>query len=160
MSKVYGRREILRGATAVCAALLNGQRQPLTNALRITSREVELQVSIVSAHTFRLTVLRLWDGIVDSIPTDGSLVPRSWAEPVAPDGARLPFRWLSETDGWTFLFHLRFGLLDFTKNPCNFLPKAPGAPLPLNFFIGASPTPAIIMAEYATLTGNPELPPL
>ena len=247
MSKVYGRREILRGATAVCAALLNGQRQPLTNAQRITSREVELQVSIVSAHTFRLTVLRLWDGIVDSIPTDGSLVPRSWAEPVAkfrnaaPDktlstgpltilispnslgatlktregetlqkltldrdtgvlsflipeaplfglgeggpqfdrrgstdsmhsgqagyalathGGRLPIPWLIGTNGWAIFFHQPFGTFEFTENPGKFLPLSPEAALPLDIFIVGSSEPATIMAEYAALTGNPELPPL
>lgn len=247
MSKVYRRREILRGATAICAALLNSQRQPLTKPLRITRREVELQTSIVSPHTFRLTILSLRDGIVDSIPTGGSLVPRSWAEPVAkfrhpapdktlstgpltmlispnslvftvkasegntlqkltldPDtgvisflipetplfglgeggpqfdrrgstdamhsgqagyrlathGGRVPIPWLIGTNGWAIFFHQPFGTFEFTENPGKFLPVSPEAALPLDIFIVGSPEPATIMAEYAALTGHPELPPL
>ncbi len=84
MSKRYGRREILKGMSAACAAyLLPGQEGSSAESLRVAGQEVEIQVGAVSVHTFRLSILPLKDGHVAAIPTNGSLVRHSWGEPVA-----------------------------------------------------------------------------
>lgn len=84
MSKRYGRREVLKGMSAACAAyLVPGPEEAATKILRVAGREVELQISTVSAHTFRLSVMPLENGRAGAIPTDGSLVRASWGEPVA-----------------------------------------------------------------------------
>jgi alpha-glucosidase (family GH31 glycosyl hydrolase) len=84
MSKRYGRREILKGMSAACAAyLLPGQEGSSAESLRVVGQEVEIQVGTVSKHTFRLSILPLKNGHVAAIPTDGSLVRHSWGEPVA-----------------------------------------------------------------------------
>ncbi|MGB6546319.1 MAG: hypothetical protein WBE97_11925, partial [Candidatus Acidiferrales bacterium] len=84
MSKRYGRREVLKGMSAACAAyLLPGQEGLSAQSLRVAGQEVEIQFGTVGAHTFRLSILPLKDGHVAAIPTDGSLVRTSWGEPVA-----------------------------------------------------------------------------
>ncbi|MFZ0641171.1 MAG: TIM-barrel domain-containing protein [Candidatus Acidiferrales bacterium] len=84
MSKRYGRREILKGMSAACAAyLLPGQEGSSAESLRVAGQEVEIQVGTVSAHTFRLSIVPLREGHAMAIPTDGSLVRTSWGEPVA-----------------------------------------------------------------------------
>lgn len=75
-------------------------------------------------------------------------------------GGRVPIPWIIGTSGWAMFIHQPFGTFDFTGSESKFLPGSPQNALPLDlFFIGAS-DPRTIMAEYARLTGNPELPPL
>jgi alpha-glucosidase (family GH31 glycosyl hydrolase) len=82
MSKRYGRREVLKGMSAACAAyLLPGQEG--AESLRVAGQEVEIQIGEVSEHTFRLTIVPLKDGQATAIPSDGSLVRTSWGQPVA-----------------------------------------------------------------------------
>jgi alpha-glucosidase len=71
-------------------------------------------------------------------------------------GARAPIQWLVGTDGWGMFVHHPQGAFDFTGAEGKFTPAAPGAPLDL--FIVASRDPAVIMREYARITGLPELP--
>jgi alpha-glucosidase (family GH31 glycosyl hydrolase) len=75
-------------------------------------------------------------------------------------GGRVPIPWLIGTDGWAMFIHQPFGTFDFTGPESKFQPTAPAAALPLDIFFVASREPATIMAEYARLTGHPEMPPL
>ena len=75
-------------------------------------------------------------------------------------GGRVPTPWIVSTSGRAMFFHQPYGTFDFTRAESKFLPSSPEKALPLDlFFIGAR-EPATIMAEYARLTGKPELPPL
>ncbi|MBI3493119.1 MAG: glycoside hydrolase family 31 protein [Acidobacteria bacterium] len=74
-------------------------------------------------------------------------------------GGRVPVQWLIGTDGWAMFIHQPYGTFDFSGTEGRFDPPA-GAPLPLDFFVVGASDPAAIMAEYARLTGYPEMPPL
>jgi len=73
-------------------------------------------------------------------------------------GGRAPLQWLVGTGGWAMFIHHPQGAFDFTGPAGRFLPHADG--LPLDLFVIASSDPLVIMAEYARLTGYPELPAL
>ncbi len=75
-------------------------------------------------------------------------------------GGRVPIPWVIGTSGWALFFHQPFGTFDFTGAESSFHPALPAAELPLDIFIVVSRDPRTIMAEYAGLTGRPELPPL
>ena len=86
-------------------------------------------------------------------------------------GGRVPIPWIVSTSGWALFFRQPFGTFDFTGVESKFIPAAPGPfpqgttpppaqPLPLDIFVVVSKDPATIMAEYARLTGKPELAPL
>jgi alpha-glucosidase/alpha-D-xyloside xylohydrolase len=51
--------------------------------IEVASREVEIQLVPVSAFTFRLSLLPVQDGQPGEVPSDGSLVERSWPAPKA-----------------------------------------------------------------------------
>ena len=73
-------------------------------------------------------------------------------------GGRVPIPWIISTAGWAMFIHQPFGTFDFTGSQSKFHSSDPNAALDI-FFVHA-PEPAIIMAEYATLTGHAEIPPL
>jgi alpha-glucosidase (family GH31 glycosyl hydrolase) len=73
-------------------------------------------------------------------------------------GGRVPIQWLIGTDGWGMFVHHPLGAFDFT-GPEGSLTASQEA-LPLDVFITASPDPAVILGEYARVTGHAELPPL
>ncbi|MGH9727439.1 MAG: TIM-barrel domain-containing protein [Candidatus Acidiferrales bacterium] len=79
---------------------------------------------------------------------------------LATHGGRVPIPWLIGTSGWAMFIHQPFGTFDFTGPESKFKPKSPDTALPLDIFFVASREPATIMAEYARLTGHPEMPPL
>jgi alpha-glucosidase/alpha-D-xyloside xylohydrolase len=72
-------------------------------------------------------------------------------------GTRAPIPWLVGTNGWAMFVHQPTGEFDFTGELGKFTPKE--APLPLDLFVVASKDPAVIMREYARITGLPEMPP-
>ena len=72
-------------------------------------------------------------------------------------GTRAPIPWLVGTNGWAMFVHQPTGEFDFTGELGKFTPK--DAPLPLDVFVVASREPAVIMREYARITGLPEMPP-
>lgn len=79
---------------------------------------------------------------------------------LATHGGRVPIPWIIGTSGWAMFIHQPYGNFDFTGTESKFQPLAPENALPLDiFFIGAA-EPAVMMAEYARLSGKPELPPL
>jgi alpha-glucosidase/alpha-D-xyloside xylohydrolase len=75
-------------------------------------------------------------------------------------GGRVPLQWLVGTGGFALLIHSPYGSFDFSGPEGRFDPGSPGQSLPLDVFVSASRDPVEIMAEYALLTGKPELPPL
>jgi alpha-glucosidase (family GH31 glycosyl hydrolase) len=75
-------------------------------------------------------------------------------------GGRVPIPWLIGTAGWAIYFHQPFGTFDLTHASAKFLPTSAETALPLDIFVVASAEPAMIMAEYARLTGHPEMAPL
>jgi alpha-glucosidase (family GH31 glycosyl hydrolase) len=79
---------------------------------------------------------------------------------LATHGGRVPIPWVIGTSGWAIFFHAPFGTFDFTAEQGKFAPASRDSALPLDLFLIASSDPATIMAEYARLTGLPELPPL
>jgi alpha-glucosidase (family GH31 glycosyl hydrolase) len=79
---------------------------------------------------------------------------------LATHGGRVPVPWLIATSGWAIFFHQPFGTFDFTGPESKFLPLSLESALPLDFFVTVSRDPAVIMAEYARLTGPAEMPPL
>jgi alpha-glucosidase/alpha-D-xyloside xylohydrolase len=74
-------------------------------------------------------------------------------------GGRVPIQWMVGTGGWAMFIHQPYGVFDFTGAEGLFEPAA-DASLPLDLFVIGSREPANIMAEYARLTGHPEMPPL
>jgi alpha-glucosidase (family GH31 glycosyl hydrolase) len=245
MTKRYSRRQALKtlGAVSATAAFPLGLKAQ-TKEVSVAGREVEVQITSVSPHTFRLIVLTDQTGRVAS---DGSLERDDWGKPVArfrgafnrqqvkcgvlnieivPDplsfrifnsrtqlvqkldidpqtgslsfvtgdspllglgeggpqfdrrnsidemrsgqggyklgthGGRVPIPWIIGTSGWAMFIHQPFGTFDFTGRESKFHPQSPDTALPLDLFFVSSTDPAIIMAEYARLTGSAELPPL
>ncbi|MPZ21468.1 MAG: DUF5110 domain-containing protein [Luteitalea sp.] len=84
-------------------------------------------------------------------------------------GGRVPIQWLVGTDGWAMFIHHPLGVFDFTGREGKFTPGIsrkreglpdPVDPLPLDVFIVAAREPTAIIAEYARITGHPELPAL
>lgn len=90
-------------------------------------------------------------------------------------GGRTPIQWLIGTDGWAMLIHHPVGAFDLTGQEGRLTPRgvdtptssvagalagSPAGALPLDVFIVGAREPAQVMAEYARLTGRPEMPPL
>jgi alpha-glucosidase/alpha-D-xyloside xylohydrolase len=73
-------------------------------------------------------------------------------------GGRVPIPWIISTEGWAMFFHQPFGTFDFIGPQSKFHPSSPVAAL--DIFFAYSLDPAIIMAEYARITGHAEMPPL
>jgi alpha-glucosidase (family GH31 glycosyl hydrolase) len=83
MSPLWNRRDVLKGlvtASAINVPLLKGVASGDNS--KIPSSPIEVQITAVSSHTFRLSVAPLQGGAVGAIPVDGSLVQESWGEPV------------------------------------------------------------------------------
>ena len=76
-------------------------------------------------------------------------------------GGRVPVQWLIGTGGWAMFVHQPYGTFDLTGAEGRF-ERRRGADraLPLDLFVVGAREPAAIMAEYARLTGYPEMPPL
>ncbi len=75
-------------------------------------------------------------------------------------GGRVPIPWLIGTSGWAMFVHQPDGIFDLTGSEGRFEPRSPERPLPQDVFIVGEREPVALMAEYARLTGFPEMPPL
>jgi alpha-glucosidase/alpha-D-xyloside xylohydrolase len=75
-------------------------------------------------------------------------------------GACVPIPWLIGTSGWAIFFHQPHGTFDLRASEGKFQPLAGAPALPLDLFVVCSADPATILAEYARITGLPEMPPL
>ena len=74
-------------------------------------------------------------------------------------GGRVPIQWLIGTSGWAMFIHSPLGSFDLSGQEGRFLPPESGL-LPLDVFVVDASDPKIAMAEYARITGHPEMPPL
>ena len=72
-------------------------------------------------------------------------------------GGRVPIQWLIGTEGWGLFIHEPLGVFDL-KGPVGKMTSSPI--LPLDCYLVTSKDPAVIMREYARITGLPEMPPL
>jgi Glycosyl hydrolases family 31 TIM-barrel domain len=79
---------------------------------------------------------------------------------LATHGGRVPIPWIIGTSGWAMFFHQPYGTFDLTGTEGKLQPATAAAALPLDVFLVTSPEPAVIMSEYANITGRPEIPPL
>ncbi|MGW8267547.1 MAG: glycoside hydrolase family 31 protein, partial [Longimicrobiales bacterium] len=74
-------------------------------------------------------------------------------------GGVVPVQWLVSTEGWALYIHQPLGTFDLT-GPTGLFQPPEDAPLPLDLFLVRAPDPVEIVAEWARLTGAPEMPPL
>jgi alpha-glucosidase (family GH31 glycosyl hydrolase) len=227
--------------------MLPEQRAAAQTAPRSPHAESEIQITSVSEHTFRLTLLPIKNGRAGPVPLDGSLVQSVWGNPVSvlrsdwrsqtvlaggvrvhampkplafnienaagqkvqeitvdektgavsfetgnspifglgeggpqfdrrgsvdqmisgqggyqlkTHGGRVPIPWIISASGWAMFIHQPFGTFDFGQQRSKFEPQNHGVGPLLDLFFIASREPATIMAEYARLTGHPDIPPL
>jgi len=82
MNQQWNRRDVLKGLVSASTALVIARGQGTAQEIA-SVQPVEIQISSVSAHTFRLSVYPLNNRTDKSIPFDGSLVQESWGAPVA-----------------------------------------------------------------------------
>jgi alpha-glucosidase/alpha-D-xyloside xylohydrolase len=75
-------------------------------------------------------------------------------------GGRVPVPWLIGTAGWAMFVHRPYGSFDLTGSEGRFTPAGGESATPLDLFIVAGRHPRQIMADWARLTGYPEMPPL
>lgn len=74
-------------------------------------------------------------------------------------GGVVPIQWLVSTDGWALYVHWPIGSFDLTGVRGRFDPPEGGA-LPIDLFVVDADDPTGTLAEWAALTGEPEMPPL
>lgn len=75
-------------------------------------------------------------------------------------GGRVPVQWLIGASGWAMFIHQPLGSFDFTGAEGQFTPFSADTALPMDIFVVDGSDPVQAMAEYARLTGHPEMPPL
>jgi len=75
-------------------------------------------------------------------------------------GGRVPVQWLIVTHGGALFIHRPLGRFDLTGPEGRFEPHVTNEIPPLDVFVVGAREPAQVMAEYARLTGRPEMPPL
>lgn len=76
------------------------------------------------------------------------------------NGGRVPIQWLIGVSGWAMFIHQPLGSFDLTGNEGQFSANDSSSALPTDIFIVDAKEPAVAMAEYARITGYPEMPPL
>lgn len=82
MSSRWNRRDVLKGILAASTAIIIPCEGTAEDRTPNPEGQVEVQITPVSTHTFRLSILPLDNGSVGKIPSDGSLVKESWGLPL------------------------------------------------------------------------------
>jgi alpha-glucosidase/alpha-D-xyloside xylohydrolase len=83
MTRHWNRRELLAHLAGASAGVLLSQgTTSASTRLQVSGEDCELQLSSVSANTFRLTILPVKRGGTTSLPMDGSLVKTIWGAPL------------------------------------------------------------------------------
>ena len=75
-------------------------------------------------------------------------------------GGRVPIQWLIGTSGWAMFVHQPLATFDLTGSQGKLTANDPKSSLPIDIFVVTAKEPAQAMAEYARITGHPEMPPL
>ena len=75
-------------------------------------------------------------------------------------GARVPIQLLLGTTGWGIFFHAPRGRFDLSGEKGRLEAFERDAGLPMDLFVIGAAHPQGILAEYAKITGTPEMPPL
>ena len=85
MNSQWNRRDVLKGLAAASTVLIVPQTiRAIRNDESASDQQVEIHVSPLSPHAFRLSILPLdRNAHVAVIPSDGSLVQTSWGPPIA-----------------------------------------------------------------------------
>ena len=83
MSPQWNRRDVLKGLLAASTAMIVPEQGTALDAAAVSGRQVEIQITPVSAFTSRLSILPVNNGSTAEISGDGSLVKQSWGVPVA-----------------------------------------------------------------------------
>lgn len=120
------------------------------------------RTGVVSFATGNSPLLGLGEGgpQFDRRGSTDSMVSGQGGYKLRTHGGRVPIPWIIGTSGWAIFFDQPFGTFDFTGPQSKFLPSRPDASVPLDMFFTVARDPAIIMSEYAGLTGHAEMPPL
>lgn len=71
-------------------------------------------------------------------------------------GGRVPIQWLIGTEGWALFIHQPLGSFDLRGDTGRMTAEDL---VPLDVFVVASSDPAVMMREYALVTGLPAMPP-
>jgi alpha-glucosidase (family GH31 glycosyl hydrolase) len=84
MNQKWNRRQVLKRIAAASAGLmLPGTRATTAQSIHASAKDdFEIQIASVSERTFRLSILPVKDGRLDSIPFNGSLVKSAWDSPI------------------------------------------------------------------------------
>ncbi len=154
--------------TAHCGALnVTFSRNPLTFTITTTTGAAVQRIrveenGVVAFATGTSPLLALGEGgpQFDRRGLSDTMRNGQGAYKVRTHGARVAIPWLIGTSGWAMFVHHPHGTFDLTAAEGKFLPENPEQALPLDIFVVGSKEPAIIMSEYARLTGRPEMPPL
>ncbi|MGC1650418.1 MAG: TIM-barrel domain-containing protein [Candidatus Sulfotelmatobacter sp.] len=84
MSPQWNRRDVLKGLLAASTAMIIPEPGAAAQDVEpVSGPPVEIQITPVSAFTFRLSVLPVNNGSIAEVPDDGSLVKQSWGAPAA-----------------------------------------------------------------------------
>jgi alpha-glucosidase (family GH31 glycosyl hydrolase) len=84
MTRKRNRRELLTQLAGVSMGMLLAPAEVLARvSLRVTGEDCEVQLTSVSDHTIRLSILPVNRGVTTSVASDGSLVKTSWGVPAA-----------------------------------------------------------------------------
>jgi alpha-glucosidase/alpha-D-xyloside xylohydrolase len=89
-----------------------------------------------------------------------SMVSGQGGYQLATHGARVPIQFLIGTEGWGVFVHAPLGAFDLNGDKGRLRAFNKDAALPVDVFITGTDKPAEILAEYARITGFPEMPPL
>jgi alpha-glucosidase (family GH31 glycosyl hydrolase) len=91
-------------------------------------------------------------GVVDAM-RNGQFKPDQFL-----NGGRSPIPWLISPRGWALFFHHPMGTFDLTGRDGVFRPAEPAQPQ--DIFLCVSNEPAVLLREFAQLTGLPHLAPI
>jgi alpha-glucosidase/alpha-D-xyloside xylohydrolase len=143
--------------------------------------QIDRETAVVSFTTGTTPILGLGEGgpQFDRRGNTERMISGSSGYNLRNFGSRVPMPWLISTGGWAIYIHQPYGRFDFAGEQSRFQPAPTSLPgdgrgaspptpttdisafaLPIDLFVVASKDPAVIVAEWARLTGLPALPPL
>src|ERR1700747_1323544 len=83
---VWNRRRLLKQSATAAGMFLIPPKRLLPQAYATRNSEREIQISAISEHTLRLSVLPVKNGQASTISADGSLIQASWGNPAVLRG--------------------------------------------------------------------------